>query len=508
MKKIIVQGFKKEEFSPEEIQVAQDSKLELKKSYTFSNTRAGAEKHEVDIADDDMLEFVFDDNTTWMGDNSVIYDLFPATANQKRAVGDAVLLPIYLETDESNRSLVGDIALKALNIFAKKAVVTKVKDIAANLEKKVLENMSGVYQVSPLFKLEKTVVKESEKPYLLFIHGTNSSTAGSFAEIHGSELWRSMQQTYGSNILALQHETLTKSPLQNVLDLFNALPSNIKLHVISHSRGGLVGDVLARYCNGNKGFTEQEIEYLEKTERKTDIENIRKLQNIATTKKLFVDKFIRVACPAFGTTILSKRLDHFLNISLNLLAAALGPAAGLIVGEFKNLLSAVVETKNDPNDLPGLEAMNPESAFLKVLNNPLTTVDGPLTVISGNCGIKFNLKALLIIASKLFYTRDNDLVVDTKSMYCGTRRNTKLQYFFDEGAEVDHVHYFKNKKTQDALLIALTVSAEALPGFTSYEQALQAALGRNALLGRGAGAVGVHLGGAGVASVADAGAQT
>jgi hypothetical protein len=169
--------------------------------------------------------------------------------------------------------------------------------------------------------------------------------------------------------------------------------------------------------------------------------------------------------------------------------AALGPAAGLIVGEFKNLLSAAVETKNDPNELPGLEAMNPESAFLKVLNNPLTTIDGSLTVISGNCGIKFSLKALLIIASKLFYTRDNDLVVDTKSMYCGTRRNTKLQYFFDEGAEVDHVHYFKNKKTQDALLIALTVTSEALPGFTSYEQALQAALGRNALLGLDGGGV-------------------
>ena len=482
MKKIIVQGFKKDKNALEQMQLAQDSKLQLKESYTFSSSRAaGAEEHPVEIDDSDMLEFVFDDNTTWMGNKSVIYDLFPATANQKRAVGDAVVLPMYLDTDESNRSLAGDIALKALHIFAKNAIVSKIKDIAANLEKKVLENMSGVYQVSPVFKLEKTVVKESEKPYLLFIHGTNSSTAGSFAEIHGSELWRSMQQTYGSNILALQHETLTKSPLQNVLDLFNAIPANIKLHVISHSRGGLVGDVLARYCNGNKGFTQQEIEYLEKTDRKSDIENIRKLQDIAAGKKIFVEKFIRVACPAFGTTILSKRLDQFLNISLNLLGAALGPAAGLVVGEFKNLLSAAVDTKNDPNELPGLEAMNPESAFLKVLNNPLTTIEGPLTVISGNCGIKFSLKALLIIASKLFYTRDNDLVVDTKSMYCGTRRNTKLQYFFDEGSEVDHVHYFKNKRTQDALLIALTVTTEALPGFTSYEQALQAALGRNIL---------------------------
>jgi CHAT domain/Lecithin:cholesterol acyltransferase len=489
MKKIIVQGFKKEVFSAEEIQVTKDSNLQLKQAYIFSSSRAGAEKHEVEINDADVLEFVFDDSTTWMGDKSMIYDLFPAIADQKRGVNDAVALPMYLNTEESNRSLIGDIALKALHIFTKNAVVSKVKDIATSIEKKVLENMSGVYQVTPVFKLEKTVVKESEKPYLLFIHGTNSSTAGSFAEILGSELWRNMQQTYGNNILALQHETLTKSPLQNVIDLVKALPTGAKLHLISHSRGGLVGDVMARYCNGNKGFTEQEIEYLDKTDRKSDIENIRTLQSIAPEKNIVIEKFIRVACPAFGTTILSKRLDYFLNISLNLMGALFGPAASFVIGEFKSLISAAVDTKNDPNDLPGLEAMNPDSAFLKVLNNPLTTIESPLTVISGNCGIKFNLKALLIIASKLFYTRDNDLVVDTKSMYCGTRRNIKLQYFFDEGAEVDHVHYFKNKKTQDALLIALTTSAEALPGFASYEQALQAALDRNALLGLDGGGV-------------------
>lgn len=490
MKKIILQGIEKKDFSSEEIQAAQDSQLKLERSYIFSTSRAGGERLEVDVKDSDVLEFVFDDNTTWMGDKSIIYDLFP-DANLKRGGGDAdtVVLPMHLDTDESNRSLLGDIALKALHIFTKKAVVTKVKDIAANLEKKALENMSGVYRVTPFFKLEKTVVEESEKPYLLFIHGTNSSTAGSFSEIQGSALWSNMQQTYGNNILALQHETLTKSPLQNVIDLLGALPSNIKLHIISHSRGGLVGDTLARYCNGNKGFSEQEIDYLEKADREPDIANIRKLQEIAIRKKIVIDKFIRVACPAFGTTILSKRLDYFLNISLNLLGGVLTPAGAIVIGELKNLISAAVETKNDPNDLPGLEAMNPESAFLKVLNNPLTTIDGPLTVISGNCGVKFNLKALLIIASKLFYTRDNDLVVDTRSMYCGTRRNTKLQYFFDEGAEVDHVHYFKNKKTQDALLIALTATSETLPGFTSYEQALQEALGRNAMLGLDGGGV-------------------
>ena len=489
MKKIVVRGFKKEVFSPVEILEAKESKLELKSSYQFSTSRAAAEVYELNFDKTDLLEFVFDDNTTWVGSPDIIHDIFPEAANQKRAVGDSFEIPMYLKTDEVNRSLLGDIAIKALNVFTKKAVSQKVIEIAARLEKKALENMSGVYLVDAGFKLSKAPLKKSDKPYLLFLHGTNSSTAGSFGEIRGSELWKDMQAVYGTNIIALQHETLTKSPIQNVINLFKELPADCKLHIISHSRGGLVGDVLARFCNENTGFNEAEIAYLQKTTRTTDIADIATLQKTSAGKNITIDKFIRVACPAYGTTILSKRLDQFLNISFNLLGGLFGPAAGVVTAEFKELISAVVDTKNDPEQLPGLEAMNPESPFLKVLNNPDNSIKGPLTVISGNCGIKFNLKALLIIASKLFYLRDNDLVVDTKSMYSGTRRNIPILYFFDEGAEVDHVHYFKNKKTQDALLLALKATTASIPNFITLEQSLQQALDRNAILGLDGGGV-------------------
>ncbi len=489
MKKIVVRGFKNDKFSPEEIQTAKESKLELKASYQLSTSRAAAETHQIEVEKGDVLEFIFDDNTTWVGGPEIIHDLFPETANQKRAVGDSFEIPMYLKTDEANRSLLGDIALKALNVFAKKAVSQKVIEIAARLEKKALENMIGVYAINADFKLSKAAVKNDDKPYLLFLHGTNSSTIGSFGEIKGSELWKNMQSIYGQNIIGLQHETMTKSPIENVINLFKELPAVCTLHVISHSRGGLVGDVLARFCNGNGGFTAPELAYFEKTDRTSDIADIKALQNIAAGKKITVDKFIRVACPAYGTTVLSKRLDHFLNISLNLLGTLFGPVGGALAGEFKELIAAAVDTKNDPDQLPGLEAMNPASPFLKILNNPDTIINSPLTVISGNCGVKFNLKALLIIASKLFYMRDNDLVVDTKSMYCGTKRNIPIQYFFDEGPEVDHVHYFKNKKTQDALLLAIKTATTSIPNFTIFDQSAQAALDRNAILGLDGGGV-------------------
>jgi CHAT domain-containing protein len=489
MKKIVVRGVKKTNFSPEEIVTAKESKLELKSSYLFSTSRALSETHELSFDKNDLLEFVFDDDTTWTGSSDIIHDLFPEAANQKRAVGESFEIPMYLRTDDATRGLFGDIALKVLNVFTKKAVAQKVIDIAARLEKKTLANTSGVYLVNADFKLTKATVKNTGKPFLLFLHGTNSSTAGSFGEIIGTELWKNMQAIYGQNIICLQHETMTKSPIQNVIDLLKDMPAECTVHVVSHSRGGLVGDVLARFCNGNKGFTDLEMDYFKKMNRTTDIADIASLQKITAGKKITVDKFVRVACPAYGTTILSKRLDHFLNISLNLLGYLFGPAAALLTAEFRELISAAVDTKNDPDQLPGLEAMNPASPFLKILNNPDNSINSPLAVISGNCGIKFNLKALLIIASKLFYLRDNDLVVDTKSMYSGTKRNIPIQYFFDEGPEVDHVHYFKNKKTQDALLLALKATTVSIPNFTTFEQSVQQALDRNALLGLDGGGV-------------------
>lgn len=485
MNAISVRGIKREEFTADEIRQARQNNLEIKSSIVFSNARNISDEHTVEIGKTDLLEFVFEDNTTWMGSRDIIHDLFPAAARQSRS-GDTFSVPMYLETGDSDRGL-GTIALKLLNIFAKKAVAAKMIDIATNLEKKVLENQSGVFGIDQNFHLSKAKITEAAKPNLLFIHGTNSSTWGAFAELRKTDVWKYMQEIYGTNIFGLQHETMTRSPLQNVINLFKELPASCTLHIITHSRGGLVGDVLTRFCNGNSGFTAEETAYLQKTGRQKDIDDIKVLQKLAAGKKITVEKFVRVACPAYGTTILSKRLDHFLNINFNLISL-LGGVTAVIAGEFKALISAAVDTKNDPNDLPGLEAMNPDSPFLKILNNPANTINGSLTVISGNCGIKFNLKALLIIASKLFYLRDNDLVVDTRSMYCGSKRQAAIQYFFDEGPEVDHVHYFGNKRTQDALLAALKATG-LIPGFSSMLQTEEEIRQRNALLGLDGGEV-------------------
>ncbi|MEO6637469.1 MAG: CHAT domain-containing protein, partial [Ginsengibacter sp.] len=475
--------------------------ITLRKSYTIgSSVRGLTETHDISLEKDDLVELVFNDETTWYCNTDTIDEVFPGAGKVNRSGDEVFEVPVALISTDVERGIAGSILLKGLNIFTKKTIATgvqeKVKEVAANFEKKQLENTSGLYRLDENFQLQQFTPSVTSTHYLLFLHGTASSTKSSFGELLNTDLWKYIHDAYGSNVVAFQHESLTKSPLQNVLELVKQLPQNISFDIISHSRGGLVGDTLARFCNTNeniKGFDENEIKFLENADdRESDVANIAAIKEALANKKIIVNKFIRVACPSQGTTLASSRMDHFFNVTFNLIGMAGGLIANPVYNAFKELISVVIDCKNDVSVLPGLEAMNPDSPFIKVLNSPASNVilDQPLLVISGNCKTKLNLKALLIIVSKLFYAKDNDLVVNTNSMYYGSKRQAQVQYLFDDATDVDHFHYFKNKKTNDAIIVALkSTGASLVPGFSFVERASLTATDRNVLLNLDGGAV-------------------
>ena len=82
-----------------------------------------------------------------------------------------------------------------------------------------------------------------------------------------------------------------------------------------------------------------------------------------------------------------------------------GMAANPVYLAVKSLLAEVAATKSNVDVLPGIEAMVPDSPFIKMLNNPANIIEAPLTVISGNCTVHFELKALLVILTKLYFRR-------------------------------------------------------------------------------------------------------
>ena len=475
-----------------------DESLELLNYYQIETTHRGEDnRKKIEFKNDQVIEFEFEDGTNWISSPDTMDDIFPElmTSVKRSSTGDGAFeLPVEISTESTDRSIVGKIVLKAIKVFSKKVAVNEVKKLASKLEDKQLDGKIGLYGLSADFQLLDFVPDNSALPYLVLIHGTASSVIGSFGKAVGTDFMSFIHETYGNRILAFQHRTLTENPLQNVKQLVTNLPNNCVLHLITTSRGGLVGEILSRFCNSSasNAFNSTEMAILKKEYPQsyfTEIEQtINEINAILLNKKIKIEKFIRIACPAGGTTLASKRLDFFLNISLNLIGVATGMAANPIYMAFRNLTAAAIDSKNKPEVLPGLEVQNPGSPFIKALNCPLdlenpdgrVVINNSLVVIAGNSKPALKLNAIWIIASKLFFLRKNDLVVDTETMTLGTRRAGKVQRFFYEDNQLNHFKYFENSITNHAVLTALKSEwGTQLPGFTDEPLSVSVASDRN-----------------------------
>src|SRR6187431_1242578 len=171
--------------------------LQLEASYVVrSSTRGASEKHEVSLSDDSVVEFIFEDGTTWLCSPNTIDEIFPEVTVASRSASDKVEIPLILVGADVERGLVGNILLKVVNIFSKKKLTRKVKDLAKDLEMKQLENQVGLFRLDRSFQLRKFAGEISPLPYLLFIHGTATSTKGTFGGLEGTDPWNFIHDNY------------------------------------------------------------------------------------------------------------------------------------------------------------------------------------------------------------------------------------------------------------------------------------------------------------------------
>lgn len=461
--------------------------FQLVKSVTVSNTRSPASRQEIEVHnEDDIVEIQFEDSSTWIGNAIEFHEIFNIDVH-RGFEEDGFEVPSVLQTS-SDRNIVQDLAISVFNFFKRKPALiidNTVHALAKKLEDKV-QPQPGLYLLDSSFRKKVAgPLKDTNKPYLLFIHGTNSNTEGAFGDLLAYKqfgLWNFISSTYGDNILTWDHKTFTQSPLENVIDLLQQLPAGVTLHLITHSRGGLLGDILARTssANTNIGFSDAELALF--AEGSNESICMQKINELAKEKNITVQKFIRVASPSMGTSLLSNRLDHYLNTLLNFIGISTGVLANPVYAGFKALVAEVAATKAKADVLPGIEAMVPESPFIKMLNNPANIIEAPLTVLSGNCTLHVELKALLVILTKLYFRRKNDMVVDTWSMYFGTPRKNDTWFFLDDSKGADHIHYFRSKDSQEAITRALKAASDIIPGFKTLQEADLADANRNAAL--------------------------
>ena len=349
----------------------------------------------------------------------------------------------------STRGLLG-LGIRVLDFFGVNLKKKAAGKLGKTLEEHLLKGnapglyrctMSGGFSLTPV--PETTALPAGAGSLLLFIHGTASCCQGSFGKLWETSSARDMarktlQEKYAERIYAWEHRSLTESPIRNALELVKRLPKNAELHLVSHSRGGLVGELLclAERDRHNDLLKAEFLNELFKADRTiaeqiglnpldenaanerdkaydTDREVLEELIRLLDEKQFRITRFVRVACPAQGHHP-GLRPAGPLAVGTRTISAAMA-----LVGDVADFMLAVVKERTDPRTLPGLEAMMPGSALTRLLQQPDLRTRADLSVIAGDVEGDSLWGQIKLFATDWFYGADHDLVVNTGSMYRG-----------------------------------------------------------------------------------------
>ena len=464
----------------------------VKAEFRPGAARAIAAQETLALGDGDLIEIEFEDNiTVWMTAEEY-RARFASGASRDGSADSALPVPEMLNVLPQGMQARGPIGwvVKSLKVIG----IDLHGLTAAKLARKVEDKVQGDRRPGPGFyrcRLETNAFGLQKlgrenfagERILLLLHGTASSTWGSFGDLW-SEARRGelnqIRQYYQGNVYAFEHRTLSESPIENARDLVDLLavfPQGVTVDLVSHSRGGLVGELLCRVATiarennspGQIGSAFDEQDFALFGDAPEHAQNRAALQLLAARleqAQFRIGRFVRVACPALGTTLASRKLDRWLSV-----VGSVAKAAGLHtpVGEaFKDIgefVAAVVQERTDPKSLPGLEAMMPDSPVVRLVNWRGVRVAGELTVIAGDIEPDAWWARLLIWASDRFYEGDHDLVVNTQSMYGGAgREEGKALLSPHKGPNVNHFTYFGNRDSAANLVRVLTRRPEAAAG--------------------------------------------
>ena len=389
----------------------------------------------------------------------------PAARGAARPAG-SVLVPAGLAwdttgspPDHASRGDLSKVLLDGFQVLRRPlggpAAALTADAVAARFDGQVL---GGVHRLAaaalaPLeaaTRLDMVPAPEPGARLLVLIHGTFSSTAGTFGKLWSAHpaLVDRLFERYGDRIYALEHATLGLSPAENALALARALPEGAVLHLLTHSRGGLVAEVLARMC-ARPQLDDHAVSLFAGQPR--DIDALRALAQVVQTRRLCVERIVRVACPARGTLLASRRLDAYLSVLRWCLTLAQVPVAPALL----DFLQEVALQRLEPDRLPGLAAQLPDSPLTQWLHRAGEAIPGQLRVVAGDIEGDSLTSWLKTLASDAFYWTDNDLVVQTRSMYGGSPRADEAAFVLDAGGSVSHFAYFANERTASAAVRAL-----------------------------------------------------
>lgn len=264
----------------------------------------------------------------------------------------------------------------------------------------------------------------SDRPrrVLLLVHGTFSSTLGSYGALTANDEGSAMLEQALKNydlVIGFDHYTLSETPEQNAETLLLQLSpllegvDGLEVDSIAFSRGGLVFRFLSEVLV-------------------PDVE-----LNIVFRKVLFV------GCTNAGTELANdENWKHLIDFYTNMVAGAsrligMAPGAALpakIISQgIKTIGSLVTYIAQDGignSSVPGIAAMEPKGAFVQALNSPpqqrsrpaaraYYTIGSNFQVVDTDKSISLGKRVVLKVADGVMdrlMGKDNDLVVNNDSM--------------------------------------------------------------------------------------------
>ena len=159
-----------------------------------------------------------------------------------------------------------------------------------------------------------------------------------------------------------------------------------RLYLVSHSRGGMVGDLICL-----KGIEAQHIAHFKREDAtfadadEHDRASLQKLAAVIAQKRRRFQRFVHCASPARGTILASENIDTFLSVLTNLIRLTCPVSAAPQFYEVvKRVTLQIVKNRTKPELIPGIEAMIPTSPLVAFLNAADEQAGGALGVVAGD----------------------------------------------------------------------------------------------------------------------------
>jgi hypothetical protein len=382
----------------------------------------------------------------------------------------------------AQRGLISDLVYDEIRVYAIKFVAKVAIGAGMRfLERNVRRGLVAITSGDPtawslVAPADVTLPADRPARVLLFVHGTFSSTIGSFGALAGTpwgqEFLAAALAQYDA-VLGLDHATLGDDPVANATELLAALeglaaPMPPRLDVVAFSRGGLVFRSLVEHLLPCSSFTCR------------------------------VERAVLVGCTNAGTQLANDENWHaFVDLYTNIAVAAfrlltLMPqtaAPTLVLKELVQGLGAFVKylAAYATGDVPGLAAMRPDGDFVRTLNSrqqdqpepgaaayyAITADFAPVIGDADHQPRELPRRLVLSIADGLVdrvMREPNDLVVNTRSM---TAIDESVGVFvrdtfaFGATPAVYHTVYFTRPEVVNALVRWLELGAAETPTTTA-----------------------------------------